>query len=96
MYKFVAIFALAIACASAAADPKPGILAAAPLAVAPGVAPAVVTATSSQSFIRNAVAAPLVAAPGLAAPYLASPYVASPYLASPYLASPYASPIVAL
>ncbi|KAJ8947172.1 hypothetical protein NQ314_008673 [Rhamnusium bicolor] len=79
------LLAVAIVSAYASADPKPGILAAAPLAVAP----AVVTATSSQSFIRN------VASPFVAASAVFSPYVASPYLASPYVASPYAAPLVA-
>lgn len=96
------------------ADPKPepGVLAAAPLVAAPAVAPAVVTATSSQSFIRG-YSAPLVATASYvaaspyvpAAPYVAaSPYVpaapyvaASPYVATPYAASPYvASPYIAL
>ncbi|XP_044756118.1 uncharacterized protein LOC123314812 [Coccinella septempunctata] len=80
----------------AKAEAKPGVLAAAPLVA---TAPAVVTATSSQAFVRNynALAAPLVAAPVAAAasyvaapgaPLLASPYVtayASPYFAAPYL-----------
>ncbi|KAF7263971.1 uncharacterized protein LOC143203437 [Rhynchophorus ferrugineus] len=101
MFKFVAIFALAtISCTMA--EPKPGVLAA-PLLAAPAVAPAVVTAQSSQVFARNynALAAPLVAAPApvvaaapvvrAAAPLLAAapaPYFASPYLASPYAAAP--------
>ncbi|KAJ8958146.1 hypothetical protein NQ318_006083 [Aromia moschata] len=96
MFKFVVVLALTFAAASA--DPKPGVLAAAPLLGAPA---SVVTATSSQSFVRNAVAAPLVASPYLASPYLASPYLASPYLTSPYLtspyvASPYAAPLIAV
>ncbi|KAL3275651.1 hypothetical protein HHI36_020404 [Cryptolaemus montrouzieri] len=88
----------------AKAEAKPGVLAAAPLIASPAVAPAIVTAQSSQVIARNynALAAPLVtasavaplaaAAPLVASPYLASyssPYIASPYLSSPYLASPY-------
>lgn len=65
------------------ADPnaKPSLFAA-PL----GVAPAVVTATSSQSFVRG-YSAPLVAGPYLGSPYVAAPYAASSYIASPYVAS---------
>lgn len=55
---------------------KPGV----PLAIAP----AVVTATSSQSFVRG-YSAPLVAAPYVASPYYAASYVASPYVGAPVL-----------
>lgn len=54
---------------------KPSVLA--PLAVAP----AVVTATSSQSFVRG-YSAPLVVAPYVASPYIAAPSVVSPYVAA--------------
>nr|XP_023018732.1 cuticle protein 38-like [Leptinotarsa decemlineata] len=107
MFKLVALLALT---GAVLADPKPsGVFAAAPLTVAPAVAPAVVTAHSSQVVARNfnalvAPSAPFVAAapvaavrsPLVAAPVVASPYVAAPYVASPYAASPYfASPYVA-
>ncbi|XP_045461863.1 NADH-quinone oxidoreductase subunit I 2-like [Harmonia axyridis] len=96
---FVAYGVMATPEPEAKAEAKPGILAAAPLVAAPAIAPAVVTATSSQAFVRNynALAAPLVAAPvpvaasyvaAPAAPFVASPYV-SPYYASNYLAAPY-------
>lgn len=55
---------------------KPSLLA--PVAAAP----AVVTATSYQSFVRG-YSAPLVAAPYVASPYIAAPYIASPYIAAP-------------
>lgn len=78
---------MAFAAVAVSAAPKPGIFAA-PLAVAPAVAPAVVTAQSSQVVARNfnALAAPLVAA----APVVAAPAVAAPVLAhsAPLLAAP--------
>ncbi|XP_049818902.1 cuticle protein 38-like [Aethina tumida] len=79
MFKLIFVLS-ALACA-AYAEPKPGVLAAAPLAVAPAVAPGVVTAQSSQVVARNFNAlvapAPIVAAP---APVIAAraPLVAAP------------------
>lgn len=84
----------------AAPEPKPGVVGVAgPLAVAP----AVVTAQSSQVFSRNynTLAAPLIAAspfraapivaaaPALAAPAIAPAYAYSaPAIAAPYYAAP--------
>ncbi|XP_044756131.1 cuticle protein 16.5-like [Coccinella septempunctata] len=84
--------ALAAPNPEAKADAKPGVLAAAPLvAAAPAVAPAFVTARSSQAILRtySALASPYVAAPYVAAP---APLISSPYLtsyAAPYFAAPY-------
>lgn len=76
-------------------EAKPHLLAAAPLAYsAPLIASApIVTASSSQSFVRNyngvTFSAPLVAAAYTAySPYVASPYA---YSASPYAYSAYAA-----
>ncbi|KAJ8975695.1 hypothetical protein NQ317_017379 [Molorchus minor] len=96
MYKLLVVL-FAIAFAAALAEPKPsGLLAAAPLAAYPAVAPAVVTAQSSQVVARNynalVAAAPLVAAPppvvaAVRAPLVApGPIVAAP---SPYVAAGY-------
>lgn len=79
--------ALVAATPEAKPEAKPHLLAAAPLAYsAPLIASApIVTASSSQSFVRNynglALSAPLIAA--------ASPLVYNPVYA-PYVASPYA------
>ncbi|XP_056629895.1 NADH-quinone oxidoreductase subunit I 2-like [Diorhabda sublineata] len=89
MFQYVIFLALAAAAlADPVAKPDPSFVAA-PLAVAP----AVVTAQSSQVFARqyNALAtgvAPLVAA----APYAAAPLVAAP--AAPLVAAP-AAPLIA-
>lgn len=109
---FVVFAAVLLASVSAApgakAEAKPLIVAATPLAyTAPFVSAPVVTATSSQSFIRNynglAVSAPLVAA---ASPYAGSYSAYSPYVAYPsaytaypsaaYVASPYAAGVPVL
>lgn len=80
----------------AKAEAKAGVLAAAPLVAAPALAPAVVTAQSSQAILRtySALAAPYVAAPyAAAAPLVSAPLVSSyPYVsnyAAPYLAPQY-------
>ncbi|CAG9831535.1 unnamed protein product [Diabrotica balteata] len=97
MFHYIVILALASA---VLADPAPKAdpsVFAAPLAVAPAIAPAVVTAQSSQVFARqyNALVAPVAplvaAAPVAAAPYLAAPaapLLASYRVAAPYLAAP--------
>ncbi|XP_072380653.1 uncharacterized protein [Diabrotica undecimpunctata] len=100
MFQYVVILALASAVlANPVAKPDPSFIAA-PLAVAPAVGPAVVTAQSSQVFARQynalvAPAAPLVAAPLVAAaPVATAPYVAAPaapLLASYRVAAPYLS-----
>ncbi|CAG9831534.1 unnamed protein product [Diabrotica balteata] len=96
MFQYVVILALASAVlANPAAKPDPSFVAA-PLAVAPAVGPAVVTAQSSQVFARQynalvAPAAPLVAA----APVAAAPLVAAaPVATAPYVAAP-AAPLLA-
>lgn len=86
----------------AKADAKPEakpliVAAAAPVAY---TAP-LVTATSSQTFVRNynglaGVSAPLIASPYAAYNAYTSPYVAYPsaaYATAPYFASPYTSAI---
>ncbi|VEN40964.1 unnamed protein product [Callosobruchus maculatus] len=76
MFKFVVFVAIAISASYAEPEAKPSFLHAAPLVAAPAIAPAVVTAQSSQVIARNyhALAAPIVAAP---APVVAAPAVAA-------------------
>ncbi|KAG5875361.1 hypothetical protein JTB14_020659 [Gonioctena quinquepunctata] len=102
MFKLIVVLAITSA---VFADPKASVLHAAPLAVAP----AYVTAHSSQVVARNynalvAPAAPLVAAapvaalrsPLVAAAPFAAPFAGSYRVAAPALAAPYlASPYVA-
>lgn len=92
------------------AAPKPEILAAPLVAAAPAVAPAIVTATSSQVIARNfnTLAAPIVQAPLLrSAPIITAPLrapliqgPAAAYFANPalgpagYYASPYRAPLI--
>lgn len=86
--------------ATATPGPKPGLLAAA--YTAPVVAPAVVTAQSSQVFARNynglvAPVAPLVAAPApivRSAPLVAAAPAPLAYAAPHYHYSPYVAPPV--
>ncbi|CAG9864314.1 unnamed protein product [Phyllotreta striolata] len=97
MLFFVIVLLAATSATYALPDAKPsGIIAAAPLAVAP----AVITAQSSQVIARQynlpvaRLISPQVAAPALAGYAVAAPYLASPYVASPYVASPYLTPVL--
>ncbi|XP_017774056.1 PREDICTED: neuropeptide-like 4 [Nicrophorus vespilloides] len=88
MFKYVVLAAL-LAVVFAAPEPKPGVLAAAPLIGAPLAysSPLAYSAAYSSPIVKTAYAAPYVASP-----YAYSAGYASPYAYSAY--SPYTAPLV--
>ncbi|XP_017776677.1 PREDICTED: neuropeptide-like 4 [Nicrophorus vespilloides] len=88
MFKYV-VFAALLAVVFAAPEPKPGVLAAAPLVGAPlaYTSPLAYSAAYTSPLINSAYSAPYVASP-----YAYSAGYASPYAYSAY--SHYAAPLV--